>query len=273
MEAHGGRIWAASLGPGQGTKFTFTIPLAEEPVTAADSRSSPSRSAGEGREPVPVLVVDDDPQMLRYLGQALAKDGYSPIITGDHRDLSRIIRTEKPHLVLLGAMLSGADGVELLGRVTEVADVPVIFISAYGRDETVARALAVGAADYLVKPFSPIELTARIRAALRKRTDPAPFVLGDLTTHYEQRRVAVAGCLVRLTATEYELLRVLSMNAGRVLPHDSLIRKVWSGSGDTERVRTFVKLLRKKLVDDPANPRYVLNERGVGYRMATPQGP
>ena len=107
-------------------------------------------------------------------------------------------------MILLDLMLPGADGIELMESIPELADVPVIFISGYGRDETIARALETGAADYIVKPFSPTELTARIRAALRRRAEPEPFLLGDLAIHYEQRRVTVGDLPVQLTATEYE---------------------------------------------------------------------
>ena len=168
-------------------------------------------------------------------------------------------------------MLPGTDGIELMETLPELTELPVIFISSYGRDETIAKALEMGAADYIVKPFSPTELTARIRAALRRRTQPEPFVLGELAIHYEERRVTVAGRPVQLTATEYDLLRVLSLNAGRVTTYESLIRQVWGGqdSGDPPLVRTFVKKLRRKLRDDAARPAYILNERAVGYRMAT----
>ena len=275
VEAHGGRIWAASGGPGQGTQFTFTIPVAEEPGAAAGSGPSRSPSPSVEREPIPILVVDDDPQTLRYVREALTKAGYAPLVTGDHRELSRIIRTEKPHLILLDLVLPGTDGLELMESVPEMADLPVIFISAYGRDETIAKALEIGAADYLVKPFSATELTARIWAVLRKRVEPKPFVLGELTIHYEQRRVTVAGRPVQLTATEYHLLQILSLNAGRVVTYDALIRQLWSPSnhGDRDRVRTFVKQLRRKLGDAHGRPRYILNEHGIGYRMASPQHP
>ena len=272
VEAHGGRIRAASGGPGRGAQFTFTLPVAGEAGGAADSardRPGPSQSGGERP---PVLVVDDDPQTLRFARDALAEAGYAPIVTGDHRELSRIIGAEKPCLVLLDLILPGADGIELMESVPELADLPVIFISAYGRDETIARALEKGAADYLVKPFSATELVARIRAALRRRAETEPFVSGDLAIHYEQRRVSMAGRPLRLTATEYELLRILSVNAGRVMTYESLIRQIWNSpdKGDSERVRTFVKQLRRKLGDDPARPAWILNVRGVGYRMPGP---
>ncbi len=269
VEAHGGRIWAASGGPGQGTQFTFTIPVAEEPGAASPRSSSPRIE----RDQIRVLVVDDDPQTLRYVRETLAKAGYSPIVTGDHRELSRIIGKEKPHLILLDLVLPGTDGLELLESVPELADLPVIFISAYGRDETIAKALEAGAADYLVKPFSATELTARIRAALRKQIGPEPFVLGELAIHYEQRRVTMGDRPVQLTATEFELLRVLSLNAGRVVTYDSLIRQVWRGreTVDVDLVRNFVKKLRAKLGEDAASPTWLFNARGVGYRMVNPQ--
>jgi two-component system KDP operon response regulator KdpE len=168
-------------------------------------------------------------------------------------------------------VLPGADGIDLMKSIPELAELPVIFISGYGNDETIASALELGAADYIVKPFSPIELLARISAALRRRDRPAAFVLGDLRIRYDQRRVTVAGRKVRLTATEYELLRMLSQNAGRVLTYNRLLRAVWGRRGtDAGPVRTFVKKLRHKLGDDAASPAYILTERAVGYRMPEP---
>ena len=267
VEAHGGRIRAASAGEGQGTRITFTLPVVQEIGAAeASSRVHLPRDTGA---PVPILVVDDDPQTLRYVRDTLAAAGYAPLVTGDHRKLSRIIRTEKPRLVLLDLMLPETDGIELMERVPELADTPVIFISGYGRDETVARALESGAEDYIVKPFSPTELTARIGAVLRRRPGPEAFVMGELTIDYDQRLVTVAGRAVELTATEYTLLRVLSLNAGRVSTYDALRRQVWGGreSEGSDPVRTFIKRLRRKLGDNAAEPTWIFSERGVGYRM------
>ena len=271
VEAHGGRIQAESGGPGQGTRFTFTIPAAEETAHAADhARDRHTSRAGRNGEPPPVLVVDDDARMLRFVRDALAQAGYAPIVAGDHLELSSIIRTKRPCLVLLDLKFPRADGIELMESVPELADLPVIIISAYGRDETIAKALEKGAADYIVKPFSATELTARVRAALRRRAVPDTFVLGELAVYYEERRVTVGGHPVKLTATEFELLRLLTENAGRVLTYDSLIRQLWNGpdSGDPNRIRTFIKQLRRKLGDDPAR---ILNVRGVGYRMPRPE--
>ena len=268
VEAHGGRIRAASGGVGQGARFTFSVPVAGEAGDGAAAEDARPR-AHPGRERTRILVVHDDSQVLRFMRETLEDAGYDPIVTGD-RDLSRILRAEKPQLVLLDLMLPEADGIELMQSVPELADRPVIVITAYGRDETMAKALEAGAADYIVKPFTPTELTARIRAALR-RQEPASFVLGDLAIDYPHRRVTVGGQPVTLTVTEYELLRLLSVNAGRVVTSDSLMRQVWGGedSANPALVRTFVMYLRRKLGDDGGKPTYILTERGVGYRMAT----
>ena len=275
VEAHGGRIRAESGGPGLGARFTFTLPVAEEAGAGAPSPAPDRPAPRQGREPDRILVVDDDPQTLRHVRDTLAEAGYSALVTGDHGKLGHIIRTEKPALVLLDLMLPGTDGIELMQKVPELADLPVIFISGYGRDETIARALEAGADDYIVKPFSPTELTARIRAVLRRRADPEPFVLGALAIDHARRRVTVAGRALELTATEYELLRALSRGAGRVLTHETLLRQVWAGrpNSNPKIVRAYVKRLRSKLGDDAVNPAWIFNERGVGYRMALPGDP
>ena len=273
VEAHGGRIWAEGLGADPGTRFTFTLPVADGTRAGTADRTSRSDTPRRtGREPARVLVVDDDPHTLRYVRAALQEAGYVTLATGDPREVPDLIRTHRPQLVLLDLLLPGSDGIELMQRVPDLSDLPVIFISAYGRDETIARALEVGAADYIVKPFSSTELAARVRAALRRRTAALPFLVGDLAIDYEQRRTTVAGRTVHLTATEYALLHLLSVNAGRVLTYDSLLRQVWSrqASADSRPVRSCVKRLRRKLGDSADEPAYILNERGVGYRMPLP---
>ena len=275
VEAHGGRIWARSDGAGRGTCFTFTVPVAEEaPGAAAVSSPGRSRPAPKEQQQTRILVVDDDPQTLRYVRDALTEAGYSPVVTGDPEELVDLIGMHRPALVLLDLLLPGTDGIKLIERIPELGDLPVIFISAYGRDETMVKALDAGAADYIVKPFSPSELTARVRAALRRRTEPGPFVLGGLVIHYEKRRVAVDGRPVELTVTEYELLRLLSVNAGRVLTHEALLRQAWKrrdrGSPDPKIVRSVVKRLRRKLGENTASPTYIHSERGIGYRMPGP---
>ncbi len=268
VEAHGGRIRAESPGPGLGATFTFTIPVAgtgDEPAGAA--------AAPAAERPARILVVDDDPHTLRFLRDTLRKAGFAPLVTGDHREVPRLLRTERPELVLLDLALPGADGLELLQRLPGLADLPVIIVSGYGREETVAKALDAGAADYLVKPCSAGELAARVRSALRRRK-PAEFVLGELAIDYGRRRVSVAGRAVELTATEYEVLSALSRDAGTVVTYDDLLRRIWqrSESTDTSLVRMQVSGLRRKLGDDAEKPTWIFNQRGVGYRIASPGG-
>ena len=274
VEAHGGRIRAESPGAGRGATFTFTLPVAGEAGAGAAGRAAGPPTDPQPGAPVRVLVVDDDPRALRFVRDALSGAGYAPVVTGSPHDLPRILRSERPQLVLLDLMLPDVDGIELMGRVPELADLPVIFISGYGRDETVAKALESGAADYIVKPFSPTELVARVRAALRRREEPEPFGVGELAIDYGQRRVTIGGEAVELTATEYELLRVLTLDAGRVVTFDTLLRRVWANreSADANLVRIFVRNLRRKLGDSAASPVYIFNHRGVGYRMAKPLG-
>ena len=275
VEAQGGRIRAESAGLGQGTRVTFTIPLADNADGVEPSRV-PRRSGAGPRSGKPrprVLVVDDDPHTLRYVRETLTEAGYVPLLLGDHADLPRIIEKEQPVLVLLDLILPGTDGIELMKTVPALADLPVIFISGYGRDETIAKALEVGADDYIVKPFSPTELVARIQAAVRRRAQPDPFALGDLAIDYDRRHVSLAGRPVDLTATEYEVLRVLSLHVGRVVPYATLQRHVWrrrSYGAPAKLIRAYVKRLRRKLGDDPNQPTYITTVRGVGYRMQRP---
>ena len=273
VEAHGGRIWAESEGPGMGARFTFTIPTVEEAGSGTAVSTSAARRAVAGPgERVRVLAVDDDPQALRYVRDALASAGYTPVVTGDPEEALRLVGEEKPDLVLLDLMLPGTDGIELMKDILGAGDVPVIFLSAYGRDELIARAFDMGAVDYVVKPFSPTELAARIRAALRKRaaSEPSePYVLGDLTIDYAERRVTLAGRPLPLIAMEYRLLAELSANAGRLLTYEHLLERVWGekSSGDVRPMRTIVSKLRRKLGDDADNPTYIFTEPRVGYRM------
>ena len=280
VEAHGGRIRAESDGPGLGARFTFTLPAADEPATAPAAVSSGSRSRRTTQGRVRVLAVDDDPQALRYVRDVLTRAGYAPVVTGDPADVPRLMTEHKPHLALLDLVLPGTDGIELMHEVHRMADVPVIFLSVYGQDETVAKAFDMGASDYLVKPFSPTELAARIRAALRKGAEPspgqpaAPHALGDLSIDYAQRRVTLGGEAVDLTNTEYAVLYQLAAQAPRVLTHGLLLQRVWGPErvGEGWLLRNVVNELRRKLGDDAADPKYIFTEPRVGYRMAAGEG-
>ena len=282
VEAHGGRIWAESDGEGLGTRFIFTLPLAEEAARPENfTERKLTRLPGREETETRVLVVDDDPYTLRNVRGMLSQAGYSPIVTGDPAEVPALIRENRPHLVLLDLVLPGTDGIKMMEQTPVMADLPVIFLSAYGRDQTIADALQKGASDYLVKPFSPTELVARVQAALRRRaaSDLAqqlePYRLGGLTIDYAERTVSVHDRPVQLTATEYTLLYELSTNAGRVLSHDQLLERVWGmeAFGDAGLVRSFVKKLRRKLRDDARDPTYIFTEARVGYRMAKAEGP
>ena len=276
VEAHGGRIWAESDGPGLGTTVSFTVPAVEQPenVSPAKPTQPSTRSSSQAlKERVRILVVDDDLLALRYVRDALTKAGYTPIVTGDPQEALALMYEMKPQLALLDLRLPGIDGIELMKEILEIGAVPVIFLSAYGHDHFIARAIDMGAADYVVKPFSPTELTARIRGALRKwaGSDPLePYVQGELVIDYVTRQVTLAGERVRLTAIEYRTLLELSHNAGHVLTYEFLLRKIWDvGShGDLRPMRTVISTLRHRLGDEADKPNYIFTEPRVGYRMA-----
>ena len=283
VEAHGGRIWAESDGPGQGARFTFTMPVVEDARAGAATQSSrlAARSRQQAKEEIRILVIDDDPQALKYIRDALSEADFTPIVTPDPKDALLLTAEQKPHLVLLDLVLPDSDGIDLMGDILRIAAVPVIFVSGYGRGQVIAQAFDMGATDYIVKPFSPTELVARVRAALNRqaglhRVEPSePYVLGALTIDYAERRVTVADRPVELTATEYDFLFELSVNAGRVLTHDQLLRRVWgqTNPGDVRVIRTLVRRLRLKLNDDASSPTYIFAERRVGYRMPKGQEP
>ena len=280
VESHGGRIWAESNGEGLGTRFTFTLPAVVAAAETADPTSAVStvRTQGASAAAERILAIDDDPQVLRYVRSVLSGAGYSVAVTSEPGELDRLIELEQPHLILLNLVLPGTSGFELIKRVPNVFEVPVIFLTGRGREQDFARAFEMGAADYVVKPFAPTELVARIRAALHKRSvyrqaqAVEPFRLGDLTINYLERSVTLAGRPVKLTPTQFKLLVELSSNAGRVLTHDELLMKVWGQghSADQQLLRSFVKGLRGKLGDNARNPVYIFTESGIGYRLAKP---
>ena len=282
VEAHGGRIWAESEGRGHGARFTFTIPTVDEAAAGAattpDALTGVPAQAPHGAERI--LAIDDDPHLLRSLQKTLMEGGYQPILADDPGDAGQLVKDETPDLVLLDLVLPGTDGFELMEEIGAATDAPVIFVSGRSDDHYLARAFEMGAADYIVKPFSPTELLTRIRAALRRRArshHAAPYRLKDLTVDYLSNEVTIAGRPTKLTPTEYKLLSELCANSGRVLTYDQLLQRVWDpehppgGAGDRQRVRTFVKDLRNKLGDDAKNPDYIYTVPGVGYRAGPPK--
>jgi DNA-binding response OmpR family regulator len=225
-----------------------------------------------------ILAVDDEPRILRYLERSLEEAGYRAIVSSNPQEVTRLVELEEPDLVLLDLMLPGVSGFELLQRIREFSGVPVIFVTAREQNEDTVQALKMGADDYITKPFSPSELLARIEASLRRRLladqiEVRPsFVLHDLVISFAERRVIVGDQPASLSATEYKILYELASHAGMALTHDQILQRVWGPeySGEAELVRSFIRNLRRKLNDNARNPRYILTEPQVGYRMPKP---
>jgi PAS domain S-box-containing protein len=276
VEAHGGRIRAASGGEDRGTTVTFTLPAVEDVSLPTPAPVQPAQRPVRRGKRNRILVVDDEPQILRYLNRHLDDAGYQVIATTNPAEAIKLIELEDPHLALLDVKLPQINGFELLERIREFSPMPVIFLTASDRTEDVVRGLKLGADGYVVKPFSPEELLARIEAALRRGAsaieERSVFVLGDLKIDFAERLVTVKDAPVSLTATEYKLLYELAIHAGRVLTHDQILQRVWGPdyAGETELVRSHVRYLRRNLGDDAKHPRFILTELQVGYRMPKP---
>ena len=233
-------------------------------------------SAARG-ERLTVLVVDDEPKVARLIRHTLAADGFEVLHAPDGLAGVEMVETERPDLVLLDVMMPRLDGMQACRRIREISAVPVIMLTAVGLEAERVRGLDLGADDYVVKPFSPTELAARVRAVLRRtrpeaQGEPATFDDGTLRIDFARRAVALAGAPVGLSRTEFRLLRVLAEAPGRVFLHEELRSRVWGaeyGASD-EQLRTYVKYLRRKIEPRPARPRYVLNQPGVGYLFRGP---
>jgi two-component system KDP operon response regulator KdpE len=229
--------------------------------------------AATGLRPL-ILVVEDEAQMMRVLRATLPTEGYRMLEATTGEQALVEAGTRAPDVVLLDLGLPDLDGVDLVRRLRQWSQVPVIVISARGREGDKIEALDAGADDYLTKPFATGELLARIRVALRNAARAAPgaddtFEVGELRVDLGARRVVVGTREVRLTRTEYKLLVALVRSAGKVVTHRQLLREVW-GPGAIDQshyVRVYMGQLRHKLESDPARPRYLLTETGVGYRL------
>ena len=222
-----------------------------------------------------ILIVDDEERMVRFIRLNLEHDGFQVLEAFNGTEAINKIRSNLPDLVLLDVMMPDMDGFEVLRIVREVSRVPVIMLTAKGEEEDRVRGLEMGADDYITKPFSPRELVSRVRAVLR-RTEMVespthgPIEVDDrLKIDFDRREVWVEGRLVQLRPTEYRLLYHLVKNAGWVLTHDQILTKVWGYEyrDEPHYVRLYINYLRQKLEKDPANPKYILTERGVGYRF------
>jgi two-component system KDP operon response regulator KdpE len=222
-----------------------------------------------------VLVVEDEPQMRKFVSIALSSHGYGVIEAGTAAEAVRMAADHTPDLVLLDLGLPDADGMEVTHRLREWSSVPILVISARGQEDSKVKALDAGADDYLTKPFGAAELLARIRVALRhaaRTHESAATVVAigqDVRVDLVKRLVFVHGQEVHLTPIEYKLLTALVKHAGMVLTHRHLLQQVW-GPGHTHQLqylRVYMTQLRHKLEQDPARPRYLVTEPGVGYRL------
>lgn len=222
-----------------------------------------------------VLVVDDERPIRRFLQASLSAHGYRVVEATNGSEALTAVLNERPDLVILDLGLPDIEGTEVIRRLREWTQVPVIILSVRGQDTDKITALDAGADDYLTKPFSIGELMARMRVALRhsaKVEDEPIFEIGDLKVDFGRRQVSVGGNPITLTPTEYDVLRVLVQHAGKVLTHRQLLRQVWglAYESETHLLRVNVSNLRRKIEPDPTRPEYILTEPGVGYRLRAP---
>jgi two-component system KDP operon response regulator KdpE len=226
--------------------------------------------------PDKILIVEDNPQLLEAVQRIFEKEGYRVITAGDGQEGMRMVYAERPDLVILDVMMPRLDGWQVCQRIREMSDVPIILLTARVEEEDIIKGLALGADDYLTKPFSVNELLARVRAVLRRaRTEAVSLSSGVtyrddyLSIDLDARRVAINGELVDLTPTEYKLLALLVENKGRALAFREILESVWGFeyAEDVEYVRVYAWHLRRKIEPDPRQPRYLINELNVGYRF------
>ncbi|MCL4489813.1 MAG: response regulator transcription factor [Chloroflexi bacterium] len=229
--------------------------------------------------PAKILVVDDEPHLVKLVRSNLEAQHFKVITAMDGVSSLAMVEKEGPDLVILDIMLPGMDGFDVLQKIREFSSVPVVMLTAKDQDVDVVKGLSLGADDYVKKPFSVHELLARVEAVLR-RAGPGedvqarpPFVVDDFEMDFQQRKVTVRGKDVRVGPTEYKLLSQLVRNAGRVMLHADLLRKVWGPEygGETEYLRVYISYLRNKIEEDPATPKYILTEHGVGYMFKRPE--
>lgn len=221
-----------------------------------------------------ILVIDDEPPIRKLLRVSLDAHGFCVDEADTGLDGLSKTATAKPELVILDLGLPDIDGKEVVRRIREWSQVPIIVLTAHDQEQEKIEALDAGADDYVTKPFSVGELLARIRVSLRRvsSVDQEPVITcGDLVLDMPQRRVTVAGVEVKLTPTEYDILRVLAQHRGKVLTHRQLLKVVWGDAyEDTHYTRTYVGQLRRKIEADPTQPQYIITESGVGYRLMCP---
>ncbi len=284
VTAHGGRIWATSE-PGHGTTIHFTLPVESFPNGSSAAPPRPNtnqlgrRLEADSHTPsnvTTILIVDDDVLQLRLFKVNLEMEGYKVMTASQGRAALEMAALQAFHLILLDLGLPDLDGFHVCARLREFSSVPIIIITGKDTEQDKLRGLGVGADDYLIKPFSPKELVARVRAVLRRAQAPGVpegrtmLRVGDMTLDLAHREVYLRGKIVSLTLHEYKLLIYMATNPGRVLSHRQLLTEVWGPEYGDDRQYLWVSIsrLRRKLEDDPGQPRYIITDPTVGYHFS-----
>ncbi len=227
-----------------------------------------------------ILVVDDDPRLIRLVREVLSAADYEVLVSSNGQHAINTIAIEQPDLILLDILLrEDMDGYQVARRVREFSEVPIIMLTAKVTETDMLAGFEAGADDYITKPFSSKELLARVRAVLKRSQGAAPvptgakIVCSDMTIDLARRRVVIAGREIHLTATEFNLLHELARHRNQVLFHEHLLTTIWGAEyrNDVDYLRSYIHLLRKKLEVDPANPKMLINAQGVGYMLAVPE--
>jgi DNA-binding response OmpR family regulator/signal transduction histidine kinase len=285
IEAHGGRIWADSPGPGCGATFYFTLPFAPPAQIAADSLASTTSTVRESisgpllrpDKRIRVLLAEKDPRLTRYLRANLEEQHYRVQAVSHGIQCLRQMDLEEPDVILLSTQLADMNGIELLQRLREFSQTPVLMLCDECDEDERVQLFDLGSDDLVLKPFGMKELMARVRALLRRRASPTEqatkqtiFVTGALVLDYAQHLVTVEGRAVQLSRTEYRLLSVLAQNVGIVVTHELLLEKVWGPeyNRDIDFIWVYISRLRRKIEADPRHPRYILTVPDVGYKLA-----
>lgn len=224
-----------------------------------------------------ILIIEDEMNICNFVSTILETNEYQVLSAQDGKDGTTMVFSHHPDLVILDLGLPDMDGNDLIEKIRENSDVPIIVLSARTNEWDKVKALDLGANDYITKPFSTNELLARVRAALRnsrhqgvgERMIRKEFQVQDMIISYEKRRISIDGKEVKLTQTEYNIVELLSTHAGRVLTYSEIIKKIWgySDSGSVKKLQVNMANIRKKFGEKPGEYRYILNELGVGYRM------